>query len=275
MKDINWRKVGFRVFLLLLVVGGVSLLYLGARFLGHGAEGIGEALIIAGVLALTVDSYVKEHLLKEASQDIAKYLVGYQLPPEIQGTIKDLMSTNLVSRDLHLHYELSLPEQSPGNVLAEVTLTYRVDNISNKKRSYKQYVYQQSTFSPTFLELRCDSNDEHGKYHLGVRELSLQLKGQEGEFLAEVSAPEIQLRPNCQTGKFRYQFTAKFKLLFPEDYGDFFVFDDPTIGVVMTAEYPDEIDFVGPSDPDNINRWEYARVFFGGEQITVQWRKKR
>ena len=275
MKNINLRKVGFRVLLLLLVACGVSLLYFGSGFLGHAAEGIGEALIIAGVLALTVDGYVKEHLLKEASQDIAMYLVGYQLPPEIQGTIKDLMSTNLVARGVHLHYELSLPKQSPGKVLAEVTLTYHVDNISNKKRSYKQRVYQQNTFSPAFLELRCDSNDEKGKYHLGARELSLQLKGQEAEFVAKVVAPEIQLRPRDQAGSFRYQFTAKFTLLFPEDYSDFFVFDDPAIGVIITAGYPEQLDFIGPSDPDNINRWEYDRVFFGGEQTTVQWRKKR
>jgi hypothetical protein len=247
------------------VASGVALLYFGSAFLGHAAEGIGEALIIAGVLALTVDSYVKEHLLKEASQDIAMYLVGYQLPAEIQGTIKDLMSTNLVDRDVHLHYQLSLPKQSPGKVLAEVTLTYYVDNISNKKCSYKQRVYQHNTFSPAFLELRCDSNDEQGKYHLGVPELSLQLTGKEGEFVAEVSGPQIQLRP--RSGNFRYQFTAKFTLLYPQDFSDFFVFDDPTIGVIITAGYPDELEFIGPSDPSNINRWEYPRVFFGGEQL--------
>ena len=120
MKSINWRKGRFLLLLVLLVAVGVVLSYFGSKHWGHSAEVIGDALIIAGVLGLTVDGYVKAHLLEEASQDIAKYLVGYQLPGQIQDTIKELMCTKLVNRDLHLHYRLSLLKENPGNILAEV-----------------------------------------------------------------------------------------------------------------------------------------------------------
>jgi hypothetical protein len=52
----------------------------------HGREfiaAIGHALVIAGVLAATVDRFVKERFLREVSWDVAKYLIGYNLPPEV------------------------------------------------------------------------------------------------------------------------------------------------------------------------------------------------
>jgi len=68
-------------------------------------------------------------------------------------------------------------------------------------------------------------------------------------FEARVCAQEIKLRPYGGGNGFRYQFTAKYTLLFPQDYSDFLVLDGPTIGVVITAECPPELDFQGPTNP--------------------------
>jgi|SRR6266850_1670915 len=275
MKNTNWRRYRFQLLLLLLAVGGGTLLYFGTG-LGHTAEGIGEALIIAGVLGLTVDGYIKEHLLEEASQDIAKYLYGYQLPPELQSTVKDLMCTKRVTRDFHLHYELSLIGAAPGKVLVETTLTYQAQNIGNKELPYGQPFYQQKYFSPCFLELRCDSNDKNGNFYIGPKELSEQVKSQEGKSEIRVTTPVIKLLPHSSLDKSKYQFQARWTIVCPEDYSDFFVLDEsPTIGVLITADYPDEFEFEGPTSATQVKRWEYERVFFSQEQITVHWRKKR
>ncbi len=275
MKNINWRRYRFQLLLLLLAGGGGALLHFGGRW-GHTGEGIGEALIIAGVLGLTVDSYIKEHLLEQASQDIAKYLYGYRLPTELQSTIKDLMCTKRITRDFHLHYELSLIGQEPGKVLVETTLTYQAQNIGNTKLPYVQPFYQQKYFSPCFLELRCDSSDKEGNFYFGSKELSEQVKSQEGKSEIRVETPLIKLLPHDSLSKSKYQFKAKWNLVCPEDYSDFFVLDEsPTVGVLITAEYPDEFEFDGPTSATQVNRWEYERVFFAQEQITVHWRKKR
>jgi len=60
------------------------------------AVSVAHALVIAGILALTVDGYLKARLLKEVMQDTAKYLIGYELPAEIQDRIHEIMGTALV-----------------------------------------------------------------------------------------------------------------------------------------------------------------------------------
>ena len=76
MSSEKWMLWRFRLLLVLLMILGVGITYLGSSDLVHMLEPIGHALIISGLLGLTVDGYVKKHLLREASQDIAKYLTG-------------------------------------------------------------------------------------------------------------------------------------------------------------------------------------------------------
>ena len=40
---------------------------------------LGDAVFIAGFLSMTVDQYVKKHLLHEVAHDVTKYLIGYRL----------------------------------------------------------------------------------------------------------------------------------------------------------------------------------------------------
>lgn len=271
MKLPKWSRYRFPLLLFLLAAAGAALLRFGSG-LGHTAEGIAEALIIAGILGLTVDSYIKEHLLEEASQDIAKYLYGYRLPPELQSTVKDLMCTIRVTRGFHLHYKLSLIKEKPGHVEVETTLTYQVQNIGNRKIPYQQPFYQQKYYSPCFLELRCDSTEKDGNFYLGPQELSGQMKSQERKAIVRVMTPAVNLIPHEPASKSKYEFKARWTIVCPEDYSDFFVLDEaPTIGVLITAEYPAEFEFDGPTAATQVNRWDYPRVFFAQEQITVHW----
>lgn len=275
MKDINWRRYRFQLLLLLLAGGGGALLRFGERW-GHTAEGIGEALIIAGILGLTVDGYIKEHLLEDASRDIAKYVWGYRLPTELQNRFEALMLTKRITRDFHLHYELSLIKEAPGKVLVETTLIYETQNIGIEELPYWRRFYQQKYFSPCFLELRCNSTDKDGNYYVGPKELSEQLKSQEGNSEVGVRTPTIKLLPHDSLSKPKYEFKARWTLVCPDDYSDFFVLDEsPTIGVLITAEYPDDFEFEGPTPATQVKGWKYERVFLAQEQITVHWRKKR
>jgi hypothetical protein len=275
MKPINWSKYRFLLLLVIMIGLGILLAIYGAKRWGHPAEAIGDALIIAGVLGLTVDGYVKAHLLEEASRDISQYLLGYHLPGEIQYTIKDLMFTGRVSRNLHLHYTLTEPPETPDKVSVELTLTYWVENLTNSKLPYSQYFYQEASFSPRFLELRCDSTETNANYRLGENELGQQVKTQKDSFRITVKGPTIKLPPRSHESGSKYEFTTKCASLYAEDYSDVFVFDYPCIAVVVTAEYPEHFEFEAPSEPEEVNRWEYPRVFLGGEQITMHWRKKK
>ena len=69
----------------IILVGGIALLFWPAAWPLHDpAAALAHALVIAGVLGITVDRVAKDHLLKEAARDISQYLIGYRLPEQIQ-----------------------------------------------------------------------------------------------------------------------------------------------------------------------------------------------
>ena len=79
----------FRATVLSLLVLGVMLLFIQLPYVDQAfTHSLGDALIIASVLAFTVDFYLKERVLREVSSDVSKYLVGYRLPEEVQNRIE-------------------------------------------------------------------------------------------------------------------------------------------------------------------------------------------
>src|ERR1700758_3064511 len=96
------RKIPKYSFLLvlgvLLFVGIIFVLipfpYLNLEF----ERALGHAFIIGAILAGTVDHYLKERVLREVTSDVAKYLVGYRLPEEVQGRIGELMHMRWIRR---------------------------------------------------------------------------------------------------------------------------------------------------------------------------------
>src|SRR5579863_8040968 len=132
-------------------------------FYGHQAtrefaRAISEALIIAGFIAVTVDRYVKERLLKETSHDISKYLIGYNLPPEVQDRIHRLMGTTVIRRDFRHSYKL---ERISGQVKATISGEYSVENCSNSEQEYTPALHLEKHEDPILIEFRCDSADKN------------------------------------------------------------------------------------------------------------------
>jgi len=77
--------------------GGVlaGLLLIGIGIFGYykwGRESVAhqlaEAFIIAGVVTITVDPFLRRRLLKEASKDIFRHMLGFGLPDEIKERIR-------------------------------------------------------------------------------------------------------------------------------------------------------------------------------------------
>ena len=85
--------------------------------------------------------------------------------------------------------------------------------------------------------------------------------------------PEIQIQPSNQSTQVKYEFSCKYIGDFPCEYADYFIIEGPTIGVVITAEYPQNFKFTGLTEPVHVNRWEYGRLFLSSENIVVQWNK--
>src|SRR5881396_3864670 len=62
---------------------------------------LSEALLIAGVLTLTVDPFLKRRLFREASKDIFHHLLGFNLPEPIRERLKHIVnSSDLYRKDM-------------------------------------------------------------------------------------------------------------------------------------------------------------------------------
>src|SRR5690349_1760992 len=60
---------------------------------------IGESLMVASILAVTVDLYIKKGLVRTVTKNLFQYLVGYKLPEPIQNRLRDLMGTSIIRRN--------------------------------------------------------------------------------------------------------------------------------------------------------------------------------
>jgi hypothetical protein len=91
------------------------------------AGAFGEALLIAGLLAMLVDPFLKARLLREASRNLFEHIIGFDHEPEIKQRLRDIVfqtklyrtnsrisfavaadAENTVSIQLTLEYELSM-----------------------------------------------------------------------------------------------------------------------------------------------------------------------
>ena len=263
------RKWLFWVICVGLVLAGVGLNYWSKN---EFSRAVGHALIIAGFLAATVDSFLKERFLKEASWDVSKYLIGYNLPAEIQDRIRELMSTQLVRRHFEIHYRLSRPteEAAQGKFKFHVEYSYELENVTNQTQQYQQYWAAEEHDNPVLLELRCDSPDAKAVYCLDGSKVTREKEGEPG--VIEAAAKKVKIPPHNLSRSLYYRFAGKYTLLVPQDHSDIVSLVGPTINVTITVDVPNDVEFVAPvADVATTKRWEYRRVFLPGEHIHVRW----
>ncbi len=280
--EITKQEVKFFAFLLGFAVLGFGLIWGAHHIPDHYvvrrllAASVGEALIVASVLGLTVDRYLKEYLVRKASQDVSKYLVGYNLPDEIKARIQALMGTALIRRDWRIAYTLSPAEGSADEVYIDVHYTFELENVSNTVQSYTQIIEEERHRNPVILEMRCD--DPESGFRLIADETKSLGKAKDGvPGVIEARGPEIQVKPSGGKPELRYPFMGHYRLRTPSSNSDTFSFLQPSIGVTITASYPAGYTISMESDRNMIvteNMWQLRqRAFLQSEHVMVRWSK--
>lgn len=113
------------------VVLGVLLVFIEPKHFADAVKGIGDALIIAGLLGFTVDSYLKKRLVREIGNLALRTLFGTNAPQEYIDLLSDsLRAVTLVS--LANEYRIRL--EDAGLDILKVISEVRVDlvNISTQ-----------------------------------------------------------------------------------------------------------------------------------------------
>lgn len=116
----RWRITAIMVFILLL---GIILLFVGNLFLQawadwkFGLDSLAVALIIAGILGLTIDRFFRQQF----AEDAFKASIGYVLPAELKGEMEWIYNCHIICTSHIQRFEL-LP-------IDDETCTIRVNTL--------------------------------------------------------------------------------------------------------------------------------------------------
>ena len=252
---------------------GAVLLKVQVAFLDPGfSHSLGDALVIATILAITVDIYMKERVLREVSSDVSKYLIGYRLPTEVQDRIRGLLQTRWIRRNNTVRLRITEIPNKPGWVRKDVFISKDLENITTSEEQFEDCFYYESNQPETIVEMRCDSPDPSVQYVLTGPNLAHAKTDEPGAM--EALGTKVKIRPVYEGPGMYYRFSIRYAAEHPDNYSDILAFDKPTLGVILEVECPQTIMVSAtPADVATPNRWEYRRLFLPGEHIRFRWQR--
>src|SRR5438874_2129572 len=125
-------RVRFLLTTLGLVLVGIGLLLL--RDLIYTSQNwldaLGHAILIAGVLGLTVDPYLKAKLTSETFDSTLRAALGKDLPPPLHDELRRIGSCNFVREHFEATFEIR--EESDNQVTLSTVTNFDVRNISSE-----------------------------------------------------------------------------------------------------------------------------------------------
>jgi hypothetical protein len=268
----KWGPIAlFVVVLFLLGIAFMKHFWLAERIDEKLSESLGHAFIIAGVLTAFVDYYVKKHLVKEASKDIAEFVIGYPLPPQIRSALVDLIRQKKVVYDTVLTYEIIPHPTDDAKITLKVEKTSNVENIGGSSIEHKQELRFEKHTNPKVEYLNCTLPDGTNKYHKDNPTLQEIETG-----VLSYTCEGVNLKAKSSDEPTKYIFECSYSFECPAEYNEHFFFLDTALGVTIRAKYPpDKFEFFSENNkiPNN-QKHEYKQVFLKGQQVGVRWRRK-
>src|SRR5215467_11251403 len=106
---------------------------------------IGEAVLVAGILSVTVDLYLKHKLQEEAARDIFHYILGLKLPEELGNNLLAFASEKRVYRkDVVLGVEVQSTSEG-----VSITIEPTAKVVAARKATYEQVLLFEESARPT------------------------------------------------------------------------------------------------------------------------------
>jgi len=107
-----------------------------SEFVSHILRGLGDAMMIASIIAVTVDETAKRKLLKEFGENISTHVIGRLLPPELREHIHHYLNVDFVRYNWEITYTISLLSKHPHYVQLHTRSSYEIENRSPFPREY-------------------------------------------------------------------------------------------------------------------------------------------
>lgn len=242
---------------------------------------IADALIVAMILGVAFDLFSAKLLVERISDGLAQTLVGRGLPIEMQGLVRDVVSTDLVRDHYVKSYAFSAPEN--GRIQVNVEVRYEVRNYSEAVRDYAPELSTESFFQPEFRFL------EYGIagrkiYTFSDETLSSKVECEDALGVTRVprsALPMLSLKPVKGGEKAACQVTWRYSLTVPEQYCDVTDLEEATMGATLHVEtLPEELEFVSGCDMSlhhepGSQSWYFERPFIAGQYVRAWWFRRR
>jgi len=197
---------------------------------------IGEALIIAPVLALLVDEAAKTKLLREFSLEVSTHIIGRMLPVPLREHLTRYLQMFLVRTRWDITYDIEKWDGQPGYIRLKTISEYDMENHSEDPTDYDfKYSVEESLYP-----------------HVGCTQITFVRLGEEtyeGAVLAKVIKIENnyqtflskkQLQPHSRPSKPTYSFTARSEECFRDSAFSPFFANYPVMNTALSVWYPDE-----------------------------------
>jgi hypothetical protein len=237
---------------------------------------LSDALIVAGILGLTVDYFLKRELIR----DVGAIFIGWALPQEIRDYIRKVSQTSIVRKNFRVHYRLALVGN--GEVSVKIRTSVDVFNYSSgRERIAPQWIVDLQD-KPNESAIRCEIDRQGTVKSWTADKLNTPKRQERGPDVMKWTLPSLTLNPqdaNDPQLKPACKVSWEYELQMPIQYNDFFAFVFPTIGVEVTVDCPPDLEFTCDHDdatvhaPDS-SRWVFNRLYMPGQSIRVRWKPK-
>lgn len=276
MSDRNYK-------LLLLGAFVVGILLAAFHVVPEILRKIGEALIIAAVLAVLVDNAAKTKLLREFSLDVSLLVVGRLLPDDLRKHLDRYLKMLLVRTRWEITYEIEKWPDQDGFVKLTTIGEYDMKNFSESPTDYDfRYAVEQSQYDSigatkiTVVKLLQDTYEGD--------ELAPYLKSDNNY---QTFSSKKQLLPHRGPGKPTYTFRAESVECFRDSaFSPFFTFY-PVMNAVLRVWHPetlkvsleltyDDVETNAKSEPlvegnRKGTKWTLFGPILPGQGFVVRW----
>jgi len=255
----DWRGAVVGCVLLLL---GLSGLLLCPSIRG---QRVSEAVMIAGLLSIVVDPFLKKRLVKEASKDIFHHLLGFELPVQIRERLRDIvLKTDLYREDLRI--TCAFTETDDKMIRIEFETSYEVVNPTHDVLEFHQLLDFEKAENARLNRISCDqARKGYGK--------TATLTFNDESDLFEYKGKGIKIEPSGT--KKRYRFSADYSVEgFPVPGFHVQMFKYPTIGLtVRIRNRPPSLIISTDIGSGDEGQWTSDRLFMPGDHFNIRWER--
>jgi hypothetical protein len=228
-------------------------------------KSLSEAVIVAGLLALFVDPFIKNRLVEDSAKDTFQHLIGFSQHPAIKARLRQIIqNTKLYLMDFHVSIRL-IPEN--GHMRVDCSYSFTVVNPTNQPQPYQHFLGFEMEQNPTVHQITMISAKGNINFETKLRE-----PDQEPGVL-HTTCKKTHVPPENQNASCR--FLGRYSLVYPEQFFHTINFMTPTIGVLLSFDIPEGWTVTAtPTRLHDANSFEYPELFMLGQFVTFRWRRQ-